>query len=192
MNEKRVKFHLRLLADFIDIVIAVLFGSVIAIFITDLALGSENVLTEADKFTPQAQYLINVIFSAFILLYFLIEAFTGFTAGKFLIRVRVAKENGLPADLKTYFIRYIIKNFGLILVVIGSLSGFTLLAQIGSGFILIILIGTIFSVRESRQAIHDAYSKTAVFKISDLKKALIEEQNKKDDESGNINTNQFI
>ncbi len=192
MNEKRVKFHLRLLADFIDIVVAVLFGSVIAIFITDLALGSENVLTEADKFTPQAQYILNVIFSVFILLYFLIEAFTGFTAGKFLIRVKVAKENGLPADLKTYLIRYIIKNFGLILVVMGSLSGFTILAQIGSGFILVIVIGTLFSVRESRQAIHDAYSKTAVFKITDLKKALIEEQNKNDDESGNINTNQFI
>lgn len=185
MNEKRVKFHLRLLADFIDIFTAMLFGIVIALLLTDLVIGSGNMLTEAKKFSPQAQYIINIVFSVFIVLYFFVEAVTGFTAGKFLIRIKIANEDGTKAEPKTYMIRYLIKNFGLIIIVIGSISGFTILGQIGGGLLLLIIIGTVLSVRDSRQAIHDAYPKTALFRVSDLKKLSAQENNNEDAENSN-------
>lgn len=97
-----------------------------------------------------------------ILLYGLIEAFTGASPGKRMLGVQIAYENGTQGNVNLYFKRWVIKNIG------SFLSLFSYLKFIGYIYNFIIFIACFAVLGEKRQALHDMFAKTAVFKKKDI------------------------
>lgn len=101
-------------------------------------------------------------------LYFLMEAITGFTLGKLMLGIQIANEDGSKAEIKDLMIRFGIKNLGLVLGLIGGLTGLGIFNKVSPVASLIILIGCFFVLGAAKQAIHDKVAKTAVFLRRDL------------------------
>jgi uncharacterized RDD family membrane protein YckC len=64
--------------------------------------------------------------------------------------------------------RFIIKYSGVILIIIGFIIDMDLLMKIGIALIAVIFIGSLSILSESRRAIHDYISGTAVYSRYDL------------------------
>jgi uncharacterized RDD family membrane protein YckC len=101
-------------------------------------------------------------------LYGLIEAFTGASPGKMVLKLKIGFEDGRNAAVATYFTRWAVKYSGTILSFLGVISGISLLGTLGSLASFVIFIGCFLVLAEKKQAVHDMAAKTAVFKKADL------------------------
>jgi uncharacterized RDD family membrane protein YckC len=101
-------------------------------------------------------------------LYSLIEALTGASPGKMVMKLKIGTEDGRTAPLSTYLTRWAVKYSSQILSVLALITGIGVLSQVGSLAGLVIFVGCFLVLGAKRQAIHDMVAKTAVFKKADL------------------------
>ncbi len=101
-------------------------------------------------------------------LYGLVEAFTGASPGKMLLKLKVGTDDGRQAPVATYLTRWAVKNSAAILSALGGLTGIGLLGTLGSLAGVAIFVGCFLVLGDSRQSLHDLAAKTAVFYKADL------------------------
>ena len=172
-NEKRVGFGPRFGAKLIDMV----FIWILAIFVvgpvvaTIAGAGASTLGTDEYEAAGAAigGFLVGYILSIPItmMLYTLIEAFTGASPAKMVLGLKVGKEDGSSADIGDYMKRWAIYNSGSICTVI-ALLGLTFMSTIGSVCSLVVFIGCFFIFSETKQGFHGKFSQTAIFNKSDL------------------------
>jgi uncharacterized RDD family membrane protein YckC len=145
---KRVGFWLRAVALLIDVVITTLFSAICTV-----ALG----LSDHGE-------LIFLLAMGLVLssLDFFIRA----SLGKIILKLYIARADGTPADRWTLLLRWStiqLPIIALLLYTVTDAPGFYLLYGFSS---LIVFIGCLFAVNDSKQAWHDQWAKTAVFRRS--------------------------
>lgn len=101
-------------------------------------------------------------------LYFLVEAFTGASLGKMILGLKIGNADGTQAELKTFLVRYAIKQSGSLLALLGALTGLGFFGTLGTIASLAIFVGCFFVLAEKKQAFQDMIANTAVFKKTDL------------------------
>ena len=108
------------------------------------------------------------------LLWFGMEGVWGATPGKRLLRLRVGTESGERAPVRTYALRWALKNaptLAGLLAVIVSLDlprvgdWFNLLSRLSGG---VVLAGCFMAYGRDRQALHDRLAGTAVYRATQL------------------------
>ena len=173
--EKRIGFGLRLGAFLIDYVIAGILASILSILFAGIfaTIGAGMGSASGAEYGAAAGGAVGFFagiamgFAIAVPLYFLMEAFLGYTLGKLILGIKIAKEDGTHGDIKDFFLRYVIKNSGMILSLLGMLTlGF--FATLGWIASLAIVVGCFFVLADKKQSFHDMLSKTAVFKKEDI------------------------
>ncbi|SDC21748.1 RDD family protein [Williamwhitmania taraxaci] len=173
--EKRVGFGIRLGAYLIDLVIAGILASILSIVFAGLfaTIGAGVGNASGEEYGAAAGGIVGFIagltagFMVAVPLYFLMEAFLGYTLGKLILGIAIAKEDGTKGDIKDFFLRYAIKNSGTLLALLGLLT-LSFIGTLGTIASLAIFVGCFFVLADKKQSFHDMLSKTAVFKKEDI------------------------
>ena len=97
-------------------------------------------------------------------LYFAIEAFTGWTLGKLILGLRIRNADGSEASTGTLFKRYAIKNIAFLFSVVALITGMVTIYWLGQVLGIVVFIGMFFVFAEAKQALHDKLAATAVYK----------------------------
>ena len=180
--DKRVGFGPRLGAALVDVVlisiVSLLFGGTLGAL---LGLGAGAIAGagsteggEAAAGAAAAGAAIGALggmaigIYVFGFLYSLIEAFTGASPGKMVLKLKIGLEDGRNAPLATYVARWAVKYAGTLLGMVALMPGLALLGTIGSLAGFVIFIGCFLVLGDKRQALHDLAAKTAVFNKADL------------------------
>jgi uncharacterized RDD family membrane protein YckC len=177
MDDKRVGFGPRLGAALIDCVLVMVVGFVFGGIIGGaLGLGAGALTGAATDEAGAAAAAAAVGFVGgmmagtllVMVLYGLIEAFTGASPGKMILKLKIGTDDGRTAPTSTYVTRWAVKYSSSILSTLGLLTGLGFLGTIGSLAGLVILVGCFMVLGASKQAIHDLAAKTAVYNRADL------------------------
>jgi uncharacterized RDD family membrane protein YckC len=102
------------------------------------------------------------------ILYNFIEGFTGASPGKMILGLKIANQDGRAADVNVFMMRWLMKNFSAIFVVINLQLNSDIIQSIGSLFGFIIFVGCFFVLGEKKLALHDMLAKTAVYKTNEI------------------------
>ncbi len=105
------------------------------------------------------------------LVYFLVEGFTGYTLGKFLLGIRIANADGTEAPVSQLLTRYAVKHSNEILRMLGFFLGAPIIVRLGGLAGLIVFVGCFLALSADKQALHDRIAKTAVFPKAAVKPA---------------------
>ncbi len=97
------------------------------------------------------------------LVYFLVEGFTGYTLGKFLLGIRIANADGTEAPVSQLLTRYAVKHSNEILRMVGFFLGAPIIIRLGGLAGLIVFVGCFLALSADKQALHDRIAKTAVY-----------------------------
>jgi uncharacterized RDD family membrane protein YckC len=103
-----------------------------------------------------------------VFLYGLIEAFTGASPGKMVLKLKVGHADGRRASVSTYAARWAVKYAGTLLGMLAMLPGLHLLGTLALPAAVVIFVGCFLVLGDKRQALHDIAARTAVFRTSDL------------------------
>ncbi len=177
--DKRVEFVPRLMAALVDGVVILIAGGVAggtlgamlgigAGAATGIATQGEGAMAPAAAAAVGFAGGMMIGFALVAVLYSLIEAFTGASPGKMIMKLKIGTEDGRTAPLSTYLTRWAVKYSSQILGALAIITGISVLSQIGSLAGLVIFVGCFLVLGAKRQAIHDMVARTAVFKKADL------------------------
>jgi uncharacterized RDD family membrane protein YckC len=172
--DKRIGFGPRLGALLIDIVLAgiaiVIIGPLVggllgAAAMAEAAKVAGDPATEGAAAGGMLGALGGLILGAPIIgaLYFLVEAFTGYTLGKLMMGLRVATAQMTPATTGRLFLRYACKHPHFVLGTLGVLTGLDSLGTLGGLLGVVWFLGCFAAIGEKRQALHDLIAGTAVY-----------------------------
>lgn len=183
---KRVGFGPRFAAMMIDsilfliVITSITFG-LIALGLTEFfsAKGLATLNLDEDAYEQLEKMISQVMnidhYFAFVaispllgFLYNLIEGFAGASPGKMILGLKIANQDGSEADIKTYMIRWALKNSSGILSFLTILTTITFFNTIGSSFGFAFFVGCFFVLGENKQGFHDMISKTAVYRNRDI------------------------
>jgi uncharacterized RDD family membrane protein YckC len=187
--DKRVGFGQRLLAALIDGVIVGVAGLVVGGAIGGMLGGGTGGVPSVSGGVGSASWsagdttaggaalvgALGAVFGAMaalggvVFLYSLIEAFTGASPGKMVLKLKVGLEDGRPAPVSTYVARWAVKYAGTLLGVVALIPGLHLIGTVAPMAGALILLGCFLALGDKRQALHDFAARTAVFRTSDLK-----------------------
>jgi uncharacterized RDD family membrane protein YckC len=160
---KRVGFGPRLGAVLIDCVaiaiLGTLFGGILG---SAFGLGAGAVTGAATDERGAAAAAAAVGFFG------LIEAFTGASPGKMVLKLKIGYEDGRNAPVATYVTRWAVKYSGSILTALGLITGISFLGTLGTLAGLVVFVGCFLVLADKKQALHDMAAKTAVFNKADL------------------------
>lgn len=183
--EQRIGFGRRLGAYLIDCVIigvlSMLLGPTIGGVFGAAAGGAAAGLDAAGNLTAEQAAAVGGIVGAVLgmmvalvlisTVYFLIEGFTGWTLGKLMLGIQVARADGSAAPVGTLLERYALKNISAVLGAAAVVLNAPLLRTIGSLLGLAIFVGCFFVLGAAHQAFHDMIAKTAVYPRSAVRAA---------------------
>ena len=175
--DKRIGFGPRLGAALIDMVII----SVLSLFLggtlgamLGLGAGAMAGVSDQAEGAAAAGAAIGALagmamgIAVFGFLYSLIEALTGASPGKMVLKLKVGFEDGRQAPVATYVTRWAVKYAGTLLGVVALVPGLHMLGTLGPVASLVIFVGCFLVLGDKRQALHDMAAKTAIFKKADL------------------------
>ncbi len=186
---KRMSFGTRFGAWIVDIILIIILALTLGGAIgTMFGLQISNAISK--EMTPEAAELAKVGTSAmgiiagmmtafvglvvglptFSIIFFLLEAFTGRTPGKFMFGLVVANENGTKGNINTLGLRALVKALPYIFTLVGIYTKIGTLETIGSSISFLIFIGCFFVLDPKKQAFHDLIAKTAVFRASEIER----------------------
>jgi uncharacterized RDD family membrane protein YckC len=116
------------------------------------------------------QNLTSLLFIQVVyLLYFSLELFIGSTVGKLALGMQVGSANGTHAGfgalLKRFAFKYSSTVLGIIALLMSSVSAINYVNWAVSA---IVIIGCFFALTKDKQAFHDKFAGTAVYRKSDL------------------------
>jgi len=174
---ERIGFGMRLGAALIDVVIMLVGGVVVGLVFGGIlgsllgAAGGAGGAIEGAGAAGGAVAvgLLGMIMGAMIglvvfgVLYGLIEAFTGASPGKMILKIKIRNADASEASIGTLFGRYALKNVGMLAGLLAGITGITFINTVGQLGFLIIVVGCFFVLGSARQAIHDKIVKTAVY-----------------------------
>jgi uncharacterized RDD family membrane protein YckC len=183
--DKRVGFGLRLLAVLIDGVIVGVVGLVVGLVVGGAiggllggggALGGALSWSAGDTAAGGAALgaALGAVIGAMaalggvVFLYGLIEAFTGASPGKMVLKLKVGHEDGRRASVSTYAARWAVKYAGTLLGMVAMLPGLHLIGTLALPAAVVIFVGCFLVLGDKRQALHDIAARTAVFRKADL------------------------
>jgi len=180
--ENRIGFGQRFLAWLIDGIISVVGGAVIGAMLGGILGGAAGAAAGSGGSGgaaggAQMGGLLGAMLGAvagiavFGTLYGLIEAFTGASPGKMILKIKIGNADGTAASVGTLFLRYVIKNIGLVCSVLALVVAPLILLGRLLGFV--VFIGCFFVLGEARQALHDMIAKTAVYPRDRLAAAVV-------------------
>ncbi len=173
--QNRVGFGLRLAAYIIDNIFVLALGYTVSLlapqFIESIMDYTQLNMLEGNPMYNFVETMTKISMGAIFagLLYNLVEAFAGYTLGKFIIGIQIANSDSTFATPNSLIIRYLIKNISTIFSLIAIVPALLFFSKVGSLLGLIITVGCFFVLGEKRQAFHDMIAKTAVFKRIDIK-----------------------
>lgn len=188
IEDKRVGFGPRLGAWFIDMVGLWLLTIPLAIIFSSMDLPQTEFIRENLKGTlhlfkqfglPREFYketiplLLPMLYAGFIgpILYWAIEAFTGASPGKRLLKLRIGREDGATAEPSIIAMRTVIKTSDSILKLIALVPVTDVIARgvtSASSFVdAAIVIGCFLVLAVKKQALHDMITHTAVFRTNE-------------------------
>ena len=107
-------------------------------------------------------------FGGFVFLYSLIEAITGASPGKMLLKLKVGTAGGRRGSLRLYITRWAIKFSGTLLGLLGAIPGLHVLGLLAPAAGVIVFVGCFLALGDRRQALHDLAASTAVFRKAGL------------------------
>jgi len=154
---RRVGFWRRAAALCVDLFVAVVLG---------WGLGLPPYVYFAGRGrTELAQYLLDLIATATLLVYTSTEVWLRRSPGKMLVGLVIAYPDGAPADRWSLLLRWSTK-FSAYLVGFVSILTFqpTALAALGGFMNAIILVGCLQALDEDKRTWHDQWARTAVFR----------------------------
>ena len=169
----RVGFGRRLIAWLIDSFLIVFFGSILGVLFGGTLGTALGILGG-----PKGMFVGGLLGAYFGLLagigafgtfYPLWEALTGAGAGKRIVGIKIANEDGTAANLSALLTRYAVKNAGLLLQWSCLILGMAYLSNVGHAIGLLVFLGCFFALGESRQAFHDIAAHTAVYRKKDIR-----------------------
>ena len=170
----RIGFGKRLLAVLVDVVILVVLVMILSPLLGGILGGLAGGAAGGGDAGMGLGALMGSV-TAFIvvapiisILYFLVEGFTGYTLGKFILGIRVGTADGKKADISLYLLRYALKNIGTIFTMVAGFVGISMLGTVGSILSLVFFVGCFFALAEKKQALHDIIVKTAVYPKADV------------------------
>ena len=108
------------------------------------------------------------VFGGFVFLYSLIEACTGASPGKRLLKLKVGTADGRRGSLRLYVTRWAIKFSGTLLGLLGAIPGLHVLGLMAPAAGVIVFVGCFLALGDRRQALHDLGASTAVFRRAEL------------------------
>jgi len=146
----RVGFWMRLLAALLEAVL-------IYLILLSIRVGSFQIPIDEDL-------LMSVVW----LIYTSSEAIVGAGPGKLMLGLRVGRADGVPSDRWRLFLRWSTKQFPTLCAVLFALTGLGLLYVIAGLLNTVLLIGFLYALNEDKQAWHDQWSGTAVYRRRDL------------------------
>jgi uncharacterized RDD family membrane protein YckC len=126
-----------------------------------------------DVMNEALPYLVSMLYAGFIspILYWSIEAFTGASIGKRILKLRIGREDGAVAEPSIIAMRTVIKISDRILKLIAVLPVADIVARgitsASSLVEVVILIGCLIVLSAKKQALHDMIARTAVFRTSE-------------------------
>jgi len=177
--EKRVGFGPRLAAAFIDMLIVGVVG-----FGAGAALGgmlggglgsalggaSQEGTASGAAIGAALGAVLGAVaaFGGFVFLYSLIEAFTGASPGKMLLKLKVGTSDGRRGSPALYVRRWAIKYSGSVLGLLGAIPGLHVLGLLAPAAGVVIFVGCFVALGDRRQALHDLGASTAVYRRADL------------------------
>ncbi len=174
--ENRIGFGRRLGAYLLDFVfiagLAFILSNLMNDFFQNFVDVSEEEYEQVSKMYGNfTDIMLTMTVSASMVsfLYNLIEGFTGYTLGKFILGIQVGNQDGTIASQNQLMIRFGIKNIGTIIGLIGIAISIKWIGTVGSFLGFVIVIGCFFVLSENKLAFQDMLAKTAVFRKNELK-----------------------
>ncbi len=165
----RVGFGKRLGAYVLDFVFLIIISVV-----TPLVLGMQQPPPSADMDPSMMMDLImsgmQMQLPAYLIMlaYMLVEAVTGASIGKHILRIVVAHDDRQQGAISLFTVRWAIKNLSFIIFLLGVIMGSMIVVFISLLPSLIFFIGCFFALGEKKQALHDMLAKTAIFHKTDV------------------------
>lgn len=162
----RTGFGMRLLAWLLDFVLSTILLYVVLYFMGDLEYYLESFSLmfsnqmEFDRI--QLEFLPIIVFLSFV--YNSLEVFLAASAGKIILRLQIGSADGKKASIRALVIRFLIKNIYTIFSFLFLVTGVETIQSFGLLLFFVILIGCFFVLAQKRQAFHDMFAKTAVYK----------------------------
>ena len=102
--------------------------------------------------------------SVLVLLYTSTEMFTRGTPGKLMLRMRITRQDGEPADPATLFLRWSAKQSPSIFSLLFAITQIPVFTYVSGISGLVVFIGCLVVAGESKLAWHDQWAKTAVMR----------------------------
>jgi uncharacterized RDD family membrane protein YckC len=151
---KRSGFFIRLLAALIDVALGVLVtGGVF--YILDATLGRARVNQER---------VVEFVNGLLVLAYSSSEIIFAGTPGKLLLGLRIRSADGGNADRWRLFARWSTKWSGVFCILLFSITGLQGLSLLAGAMNFMVVMGCLFAVNDDKQAWHDQWCRTAVYR----------------------------
>ena len=171
---ERIGFGLRIGAFILDCIFISIIISICAVVIHgygNISNVHTNFMTGMTTFYDREdETLVNftLIASICILIYSMLEAITGASIGKRIVGIKIMRQDVSDATVKNYLARWSIKNSNIMLSIIGVLTGHWLFPILSFCLGLFLMLSFIFTLGGDKQALHDIFTKTAVYKNKHL------------------------
>jgi uncharacterized RDD family membrane protein YckC len=155
---ERIGFGPRLGAMLIDFLIIIVGMSILGIL---FGLGSFGLLAGGSV----TGFSIGMILISLIpIAYSYTDVLMAATPGKKALKLVIRNEDGSEAEQQTLIKRWAFKNSSFMLQFLTALTTVKLFSTLGGLAGLVVFIGCFFVLGEARQAFHDKFAKTAVFR----------------------------
>jgi uncharacterized RDD family membrane protein YckC len=158
---ERVGFGTRLLAAIVDgIILLIIIVALSAVLGTGMSFST-------DPAANANMGLVAVLLMPLIVLaYYSLEIFKGQTPAKMLMKIIIRKEDGTPAPTNVLLTRWVIKNAGTLITLVGALTTLAILGTIGTLAGVVIFFGSFLALTAPKQTLHDKLAHTAVYKVA--------------------------
>ena len=148
----RAGFWRRVLAFVIDYALIMAFALAV-----ETAIAPYVTVSQFERFVAVSPAVIWVA-------YFALEVYPGTTVGKLVTRLQIARPDGMAVDRWTLLTRYLTKHFGMFLAAVADGTENLAAHFLSSVALLFVGIGFLRVLGEDKQAWHDVWSRTAVYR----------------------------
>ena len=97
-------------------------------------------------------------------IYPLVEGLTGASPGKWILGLRVGRQDGLSGDVVLYLKRFAVKFIRPVMMAVSAAFGVVGLARLSGPAGTVMAIGTLLLLASHKQALHDKLAGTAVYR----------------------------
>ena len=130
-----------------------------------LEMGGKDVAALGSGMVEFYGVLIAITVGAlcFSLISGLLEAFTGASVGKRLLKIRIRSEEDSAPELSKLVLRAVLKHVSFVFFLLTLLTGIQLYAILGSLMGTVVAVGMFLILSHEKQTLHDRIAETAVY-----------------------------